>query len=174
MKDVASGLAGLHSKNIAHGDLKPTKILITTNGAKIGDFGSIKALTSQTGTSCDREMKTDSGDRFFQAPELFKEVRYGLKSDVFSLGLVCVAMIQAIPGKTLLPVVEGSTINLLATIGQQLLENPRMVVLKGNENDHELLTGIRPLVTSMLQVSPGDRLSSSGVELVLGSLVQVK
>lgn len=45
MKQILTGMAYVHQKNIAHRDLKPENILMTDEGVvKICDFGSAKIL----------------------------------------------------------------------------------------------------------------------------------
>lgn len=44
-KQILQGLAYLHSKNVAHRDLKPPNILVNAEGVvKVADFGLAKKL----------------------------------------------------------------------------------------------------------------------------------
>ncbi|KZO95686.1 kinase-like protein [Calocera viscosa TUFC12733] len=87
MKRLISGMAHVHSENIAHRDLKPENILITSDyppGVKIVDFGMAKHAHSRTA------LTTHCGTQIYAAPEVFsKEIKsYGLGVDVWSIGVI--------------------------------------------------------------------------------------
>lgn len=84
-QDVARALNWLHHKGIIHRDLKTANILLDkNNNVKIADFGlaHIKSGVAHeghygvVGTPC------------YMAPEVLKEVPYGVKADVFSFAVV--------------------------------------------------------------------------------------
>ena len=84
LQQKAAGLQYIHSRNLSHGDVKPSNFLIfVPTGSipliKISDFGQIAAGRSSDGTS---------GTLNYLAPEIFGMNGTGnvKASDVFSLG----------------------------------------------------------------------------------------
>ena len=172
-KDVASGLAYLHGKNFVHRDLKPDNIVVSdAKVAKICDFGLMKKLDPEGGESSDHELLSDMGCRPFQAPEFFTDpVRYGFKSDVFPLGLVCTAMIQAVRNLNLYPLAESDPD--IGIIGLAALTDPDLVVLEKREDGDQLLQEFKELIRTMLTVATEDRVSSANAQAQLESLLEV-
>ncbi|KAH7830709.1 putative Protein kinase domain containing protein [Monocercomonoides exilis] len=81
---LVHGTADLHRLNIIHRDLKPENVLIHSEGyLKITDFGTAKQLDS-----ADSAAKTYVGTSLYMSPELFKREEYGMKADVFALGVI--------------------------------------------------------------------------------------
>lgn len=89
IRDVASGLAYLHSKNppIIHQDIKPDNILILKNGDfVITDFGISKQLRSTLRKSA--TMLNSAGAISYMGPERFSKQYQAVKaSDIWSLGV---------------------------------------------------------------------------------------
>ncbi|KIM76727.1 hypothetical protein PILCRDRAFT_826119 [Piloderma croceum F 1598] len=86
IRDVASGLAYLHSKPIIHGDLKGHNVLIDDNGkACIADFGLSRILEPIS------EHFPVGGSVRWMAPELlhYGESRETPASDVYSFACTC-------------------------------------------------------------------------------------
>ncbi|KAI3660423.1 hypothetical protein MP638_002506 [Amoeboaphelidium occidentale] len=102
---LVQGLSFIHSKDVLHLDIKPSNILITSNGTddpnasmpfsiKVSDFGMAVSRTSEefldhlsssftrSIIGIDRE-----GDRVYVAKEIITESKYSVKCDIFSLGL---------------------------------------------------------------------------------------
>lgn len=83
MLKIAKSVKLLADSNIGHRDIKPDNIMISDNFDPILiDFGSAKPLNEVTG-----DLKTITGTPRYMAPEVVFQ-QYGLKADVFSLGLV--------------------------------------------------------------------------------------
>ena len=81
---LALGLKYIHEKKIVHRDLKPDNIFITSNNElKIGDFGISKLMNETFDLA-----KTKIGTPFIMAPEIWENMRYNQKSDIWSLGCV--------------------------------------------------------------------------------------
>ena len=69
---AAAGLEYLHQRNVVHGDLKPTNILVTKGGEKVAitDFG-FSAVRTGLSTSASKGVR-GCGTDAFKAPELFE------------------------------------------------------------------------------------------------------
>jgi len=83
-KQIVAGVEAMHKENLAHRDIKPQNVLLTSDfQIKIADFGSSKRFRS------DQLMKTSRvGTRGYQAPELLLQRGYTTKCDIFSLGVL--------------------------------------------------------------------------------------
>lgn len=83
-KQIVDGVEAMHEKNLAHRDIKPQNVLLTSDfQIKIADFGSSKRFRN------DQLMKTSRvGTRGYQAPELLLQRGYTTKCDIFSLGVL--------------------------------------------------------------------------------------
>lgn len=80
---VLQAVEYLHRHSVLHRDIKPENILLHGNAVKLADFGLAKQLTTGSST-----LKRSCGTLEYAAPELLCGLPYGLKSDVFSLGIV--------------------------------------------------------------------------------------
>uniref|UniRef100_K3WDC6 Protein kinase domain-containing protein n=1 Tax=Globisporangium ultimum (strain ATCC 200006 / CBS 805.95 / DAOM BR144) TaxID=431595 RepID=K3WDC6_GLOUD len=83
ISQVLQGLEYLHRHNILHRDIKPENILLHGDMVKIADFGLAKQLPNAASM-----LKRSCGTLEYAAPELLVGQPYGLKSDIFSLGVV--------------------------------------------------------------------------------------
>jgi len=86
---VISGIAYLHSLNIAHRDIKAENLLLDHNNQiKIADFGlSNKYLLGEL-------LETACGSPCYAAPEMIAGKKYsGLTADIWSCGVVLYAMV---------------------------------------------------------------------------------
>ena len=107
MMNVSDAVGYLHSdKKICHRDIKPDNVLVTSSGktAKLADFG-LARLFARSGSVL---TGTGVGTTGWQAPETLKgdddRSTFSPQSDIFSLGLLFLAMLLALPGKShLLP-----------------------------------------------------------------------
>lgn len=70
--NICDALSAVHQKNIIHGDIKPSNVILSGNGYLI-DFG----------TAGDLNTRTSQGTLFYHAPE----VMLTPQSDLFSLGV---------------------------------------------------------------------------------------
>ncbi|KAF2089839.1 MAP kinase-like protein [Saccharata proteae CBS 121410] len=101
VRQILTGLAYLHSKDIIHRDIKGANILVDNKGrVKISDFGISKrveasTLLSSNGPSGKKGANRVSlqGSVFWMAPEVVKQTAYTLKADIWSLGCLIVEML---------------------------------------------------------------------------------
>ena len=81
------GLKSLHDLNILHRDIKSANVFLFNNGmAKLGDLNVSKV--AKKGLSY-----TQTGTPNYAAPEIWKNLPYNYKSDIWSLGCVLYEMI---------------------------------------------------------------------------------
>eukprot|EP00456_Euglypha_rotunda_P058819 TRINITY_DN4895_c0_g1_i3.p1 TRINITY_DN4895_c0_g1~~TRINITY_DN4895_c0_g1_i3.p1 ORF type:complete len:203 (-),score=15.46 TRINITY_DN4895_c0_g1_i3:14-622(-) len=86
-------LCHLHENKIVHRDIKAANILLTLNGmVKLTDFGISHVLSKADGS------KTRlAGSPLYMAPEVFKDTRPDFKSDIWSLGIMAIEMVDGKP-----------------------------------------------------------------------------
>ena len=92
IKQVASALKHLHSRNIAHCDIKSENILLDwNNNAKLCDFG-LSALKNETGSSQSNLVPPGQGTPHYSAPEVLRgeilNMAQLLQADIYSLAIV--------------------------------------------------------------------------------------
>ena len=183
MEQIASGIAFLHSNGIAHRDIKPENILVKSLPqrqflAKLGDFGLSKILDPDCLTSA---MSSNVGSLLFKAPEFFNpELRYHRNVDVYSAGLTFTAMLQAQPGKSLVPKAEGSLTDNEAILPIGIAEYTRMVsncnaftVVENKPNDDDSTKEVKKLIRKMTWLCPKHRLESVTVQQKLEQILRV-
>jgi serine/threonine protein kinase len=97
-RQVCTGLAYIHSKQLVHRDLKPTNIYLSEdNCIKIGDFGLATLLCQPNGAQTNQKHETSHlyGTSLYMAPELKNGVSTypDSKVDIYSLGVILVEML---------------------------------------------------------------------------------
>jgi len=100
---VLRALAFLHSKGIAHKDIKAANILLTTHGfVKLSDFGISEQVKQNS------EVLETAGSPLWMPPEAFKRQPVDQKGDLWSLGITAIELAE---GK---PPYHGQTLEALA------------------------------------------------------------
>lgn len=93
-QDLASALTYLHSLSIVHRDVKPENLFVVNlaNGMrslKLGDFGLAEETHDMLYTVC--------GTPTYVAPEILLENGYGLKVDVWAMGVIVYILLCGYP-----------------------------------------------------------------------------
>jgi hypothetical protein len=79
---LAAGLVEIHAAGVVHGDLKPSNVILASNGPRIADFG----IASETVSSKLASSATIIGNQAYISPEQARREPTGPASDIFSLG----------------------------------------------------------------------------------------
>ncbi|MCQ2817454.1 MAG: protein kinase, partial [archaeon] len=83
MEQIAIGLKDIHSKNILHRDLKAANIFVCDPNnklLKIGDFNVSKVINPFS------LKNTQTGTPYYASPEVWNNMPYDFKSDIWSVG----------------------------------------------------------------------------------------
>ncbi|CAI5965484.1 unnamed protein product, partial [Closterium sp. NIES-65] len=145
---AAEGLAYLHgfATPIIHRDIKPANILVTADmQAKVADFGLLKRITHGE----DNQTRV-AGTPGYVDPEYNRTRVVTTKSDVFSFGIVLLALVTGRP-----PRVEETHIRTWAT---KMVEDYQVIGMKDSKLDatEEAVLAIVDLALDCIK-SPGAR-----------------
>ena len=92
MEMVLKGLIDIHKKNLIHRDIKGANILLSENGvAKIGDFGVGVRLVNE------KNRNSKKGSPYWMSPQVARNLDYDTKTDIWSLGITCIEMVEGEP-----------------------------------------------------------------------------
>ena len=92
MEMVLKGLIHIHKINLIHRDIKGANILLSEDGyAKLGDFGIGIQMT-------DEEYRTSKkGSPYWMSPQVILNRNYDMKTDIWSLGITCMELVEGEP-----------------------------------------------------------------------------
>uniref|UniRef100_A0A8C5JXT0 Protein kinase domain-containing protein n=1 Tax=Jaculus jaculus TaxID=51337 RepID=A0A8C5JXT0_JACJA len=78
------GVNHIHKKRVLHRDIKSKNVFLTSSGTlKLGDFGSARLLSNPMAFAC-----TYVGTPYYVPPEIWENLPYNNKSDIWSLGCI--------------------------------------------------------------------------------------
>ncbi len=138
-----SALDYIHSRNIIHGDLKPSNIMFDELGnLKLVDFGLAIHLQS------DKSPKS-SGTLEFASPEALQAHGISARSDLYSLGLVLYELLFN------QPFYRGTTSEMLSSKLSEQFELPSFPEEKGGSE-------LRQALANLMQNDPDKRYQSAG------------
>ncbi|EEY62871.1 protein kinase [Phytophthora infestans T30-4] len=145
VKQIATGLAHLHSRSIAHRDLSLENVMLSRDVCKIGDFG----LSTRTDQQCFGRV----GKAYYMAPEVVasRAVYDPKAADVWSLGIILFILVTGSPLVSL-ATEEDAAFRAFRKVGvRDVMEAWRM---------DDLLEGsAMQLLHGMLQCDPTKRLT---------------
>lgn len=91
---MCHGLKAMHDKRILHRDMKSANVFLSTSGdqtiAKLGDFNVSKVAKRGL-------CMTQTGTPYYASPEVWRDMPYDAKSDLWSLGCVIFEMVALKP-----------------------------------------------------------------------------
>ena len=87
---LGSAVTYLHSQGVLHRDLKPDNIGFDQNGVlKVYDFDVSRIMPQSSNPDETFELTKHVGSARYMSPECLRGVKYNLKADVYSFGLLC-------------------------------------------------------------------------------------
>jgi eukaryotic-like serine/threonine-protein kinase len=146
---LADGLAYVHERGVVHRDVKPSNILISTNGeVKLGDFGIAQLHDAATLTIAGTMLGTVS----YMAPEQLEGTQVGPSADIWSLGIV---LLECLTGQR---VYAGSPSEIVARRLREPIPLPS-----------DLPVAWKILFSGMLDHRPDQRLTGREVTALLAT-----
>jgi len=141
LRQLVDALTYCHAKKVIHRDIKPENLLLGSKGElKIADFGwSVHTPSSQRETLC--------GTLDYLPPEMIENRPHDEKVDLWSLGVL---LFEFLTGK---PPFEANCPN----------ETYRLIVRVHYRFPANLSSGVKDLISKLLQYEPNNRLSLAGI-----------
>ena len=146
IKMVLQGLIIIHEKNLIHRDIKGANILLSEDGyAKLGDFGVGTKLLDENFRS------SIKGSPYWMSPQVIQKEKYDNKTDIWSLGITCVELLQGEP-----PYSELSPNEVMEKIGNKNFNFDDFFRRKKSNYSSEFIN----FISQCLQVNPEKRVSA--------------
>lgn len=154
LRQLFEGIAFLHTKNIAHCDLKPDNFLFSSKDdkavVKIIDFGMSKALKRGERLSHLR------GTPYYIAPEvLLNPQSYNRSCDVWSIGVVMFVMLCGYP-----PFFGDTDDEIFARIKKGFVPEVKKAYGAYFPESIPLSEGARDLLSKLLELDPAKRIAA--------------
>jgi serine/threonine protein kinase len=156
MEECSSGLAGAYAKGLTHRDIKPTNILIASQGvAKLVDFGLAEISAASGSVSLQRQAEKDDDvavDRTVDYAGLEKATGMkpgDVRSDIYFLGTVLYEMVT---GEPLMPVTKDKNARMAARRYQEVEDS-----LARGGPAHGLPGELQGLIAKMVAYEPTRR-----------------
>ena len=145
IKMVLNGLIIIHGKKLIHRDIKGANILLSEEGyAKLGDFGVGAQLKEKFRNS-------KKGSPYWMSPQVISKDKYDSKTDIWSLGITCIELLQGDPPNSGL-----SPENVMQKIGNKLFKFDDFFEGKKNKYSKEF----QNFLNRCLEVNPIKRASA--------------
>ncbi len=144
LRECLAGLAALHQRNIVHGDIKPSNIMLKrTASTKVIDYGSAFEIS--------RPRVMPAWTPRYAAPEVIASGNFELNSDLASLGYV---FLELISGRT--PFESTKSLAELLEVKNSLHDRVEEFLPRDVGRD----TGLVELVRGMIHPDGAERFSS--------------
>ncbi|MEV3858127.1 serine/threonine-protein kinase [Streptomyces sp. NPDC050095] len=149
-REICAALVAAHRSKVVHYDIKPSNVMLTTDGrVKVVDFGISGFTHAHSFTVAPTTVLAPAGTADYGAPEQFLNRRGDERSDLYSLGCVLFALLTGKP-----PYGEG---NALSAIRRKLDEDaPSLSTLRPDAPEP-----VAQLLADLLQRDPDRRPQSA-------------